>query len=311
MERRLLIVPGVVLVALAAAMWGTDALFRKPLAESTSAATIVFGEHVILVLVTLPLLVPAMRALFGAGIRYVLAGVAVGAGASAIATILFTQAFVKGDPITPVVLQKVQPLIAIAAARVILGEEPRRRFAWFVIPALLGVWLIAFPQPFEVHAQGIEPIALALGAAVLWGLGTVFGRYLARRMRFDHIVTVRFSFGLVASAIALPILGAAAFASAHDTLWIAYLALVTGLLALSLYYIGLRRTPAMVASLAELAYPVTAIVVGYVAFDATLRWTQWLGVILTVGVVSLLPARRRTPLVQAPAVEPQLAAASA
>jgi drug/metabolite transporter (DMT)-like permease len=311
MTRRLLAIPGVMLVALAAAMWGTDALFRKPLAESTSAATIVFGEHVILVLVTLPLLVPAMRALFGAGIRYVLAGIAVGAGASAVATILFTQAFVKGDPITPVVLQKVQPLIAIAAARLILGEEPRRRFAWFVIPALLGVWLIAFPQPFDVHTQGVEPMALALGAAVLWGLGTVFGRYLARRLRFDHIVTVRFSFGLVASAIALPILGAPAFASAHDTLWIAYLALVTGLLALSLYYIGLQRTPAMVASIAELAYPVTAIVVGYVAFDATLRWTQWLGVAVTVGVVSLLPARRRTPLVRTPAVEPQLAPASA
>jgi DME family drug/metabolite transporter len=311
MTRRLAIVPGVVLIALAAAMWGTDALFRKPLAESTSAATIVFGEHVILVLITLPLLVPAMRALFSAGTRYVLAGIAVGAGASAVATILFTQAFVKGDPITPVVLQKVQPLIAIAAARVILGEEPRRRFAWFVIPALLGVWLIAFPHPFDVQAQGVEPILLALGAAVLWGLGTVFGRYLARRMRFDHIVTVRFSFGFVASAIALPILGAPAFASAHDTLWIAYLAIVTGLLALSLYYLGLQRTPAMVASIAELAYPVTAIVVGYVAFDATLRWTQWLGVILTVGVVSLLPAPRRSPLVKTPPVEPQLAAASA
>jgi drug/metabolite transporter, DME family len=311
MTRRLAFVPGVVLIAAAAAMWGTDALFRKPLAESTSAATIVFGEHVILVLITLPLIVPAMRALFSAGTRYVLAGIAVGAGASAVATILFTQAFVHGDPITPVVLQKVQPLIAIAAARVLLGEQPRRRFAWFVVPALLGVWLIAFPQPFEVHANGLEPIALALAAAVLWGLGTVFGRYLARRLRFDHVVTVRFSFGLVASAIALPILGAPAFASAHDTLWIAYLALVTGLLALSLYYIGLQRTPAMVASIAELAYPVTAIIVGYLAFDATLRWTQWLGVILTVGVVSLLPAPRRSPLVKTPAVEPQLAPASA
>jgi len=311
MVRRLAIVPGVVLVATAAAMWGTDALFRKPLAQSTSAATIVFGEHVILVLITLPLIVPAMRALFAAGTRYVLAGIAVGAGASAVATILFTQAFVHGDPITPVVLQKVQPLIAIAAARVILGEEPRRRFAWFVIPALLGVWLLAFPHPFEIHASGLEPIALALGAAVLWGLGTVFGRYLSRRLAFEHVVTVRFSFGLVASAIALPILGAPAFASAHDTLWIAYLAIVTGLLALSLYYIGLQRTPAMLASIAELAYPVTAVIVGYVAFGATLVWTQWLGVILTVGVVSLLPAPRRSPLVKAPAVEPQLAPASA
>ena len=311
MARRLSAIPGVVLIAAAAAMWGTDALFRKPLAESTSAGTIVFGEHVILVLVTLPLIVPAMRALFAAGTRYVLAGIAIGAGASAIATILFTQAFVKGDPITPVVLQKVQPLIVIAAARVMLGEQPRRGFVWFVFPALLGVWLIAFPQPFEVHASGLEPIALALGAAVLWGLGTVFGRYLSRRLPFEHVVTVRFSFGLVASAIMLPILGAPAFASAHDTLWIAYLALVTGAAALSLYYIGLQRTPAMLASIAELAYPVTAVIVGYVAFDATLRWTQWLGVIVTVGVVSLLPAPRRKPLVKVPAGEPQLAPASA
>jgi drug/metabolite transporter, DME family len=311
MTRRLAAVPGVVLIAAAAAMWGTDALFRKPLAESTSAGTIVFGEHVILVLITLPLIVPAMRALFAAGTSYVLAGIAIGAGASAVATILFTQAFVRGDPITPVVLQKVQPLIVIAAARVMLGEQPRRGFVWFVIPALLGVWLIAFPQPFDVHASGLEPIALALGAAVLWGLGTVFGRYLSRRLPFEHVVTVRFSFGLIASAIMLPILGAPAFASAHDTLWIAYLALVTGAAALSLYYIGLQRTPAMLASIAELAYPVTAVIVGYVAFDATLRWTQWLGVIVTVGVVSLLPAPRRKPLVKVPAGEPQLAPASA
>jgi drug/metabolite transporter (DMT)-like permease len=311
MTRRLAAVPGVVLIAAAAAMWGTDALFRRPLAESTSAGTIVFGEHVVLVLLTLPLIVPAMRALFAAGTRYVLAGIAIGAGASAVATILFTQAFVRGDPITPVVLQKVQPLIVIAAARVMLGEQPRRGFVWFVIPALLGVWLIAFPQPFDVHASGLEPIALALGAAVLWGLGTVFGRYLSRRLPFEHVVTVRFSFGLVASAIMLPILGAPAFASAHDTLWIAYLALVTGAAALSLYYIGLQRTPAMLASIAELAYPVTAVIVGYIAFDATLRWTQWLGVIVTVGVVSLLPAPRRKPLVKVPAGEPQLAPASA
>jgi putative spermidine/putrescine transport system permease protein len=48
--------PGVVLVSIAAAMWGLDGLIRKPLADSTSAYTIVFGEHVALVLVTLPLI---------------------------------------------------------------------------------------------------------------------------------------------------------------------------------------------------------------------------------------------------------------
>src|SRR6476646_4338708 len=109
-------IPGVVLVSIAAAMWGLDGLIRKPLSESTSATTIVFGEHVVLVLLTLPLLVPALRMLWQAGPRYVAAGIAVGAGASAIATILFTKALFHGDFITVVVLQKAQPLIAVAGA---------------------------------------------------------------------------------------------------------------------------------------------------------------------------------------------------
>jgi drug/metabolite transporter, DME family len=303
--RRLAVVPGVALVSLAAAMWGTDALFRRPLAQSTTPATIVFGEHVVLVLVTLPFVVPSLLALWRAGTRYVLAGIAVGAGASAVATILFTQAFVHGNPITPVVLQKVQPLVAVAGAWLVLGEEPRRRFAWFLLPALAGVWLIALPHPFDVSANGLLPIAEALGAALLWGLGTVFGRYLGRKLRFEQVTTVRFSFGLVASAVALPLVSAPAFSSVHDSAWIAVLALVTGAAALGLYYYGLQRTPATLAALGELAFPVTASLVGYLAFGATLRWTQWIGVAVTVAVVSLLPVRRGE-IVRVPARDARL-----
>ena len=292
MTNRFPVIPGVALVSLAAAMWGTDALFRRPLTQSTQAGTIVFGEHVVLVLVTLPFLLPSLAALRRAGLRYLAAAVAVGAGASATATILFTQAFVHGNPITPVVLQKVQPLVAVTAAWIVLGEQPRRRFAWFLLPALAGVWLIAFPHPFQVSASGLTPILEALGAAVLWGLGTVFGRYLGRSLAFEQVTTVRFAFGLVASAIALPLVGAPVYAGAHNSGWIAVLALVTGAAALALYYYGLRRTPAMLASLGELAFPLTASLVGYLAFGATLRWTQWLGVLVTITVVSLLPLRR-------------------
>ena len=167
------------------------------------------------------------------------------------------------------------------------------------------------PYPLDVHARGLQPIFLALGAACLWGLGTVFGRYLLRRISFEQIVTLRFAFGLVASAVALPILGASAYAGAHDTLWIAYLALVTGCRGADPLLLRPARTPALLASLAELAYPVTAVIVGYVAFDAHLRWTQWLGVIITVAVVSLLPAPRRTSLVTVPAADGRLATASA
>ena len=306
MLRRLHLLPGVVLVSLAAAMWGLDGLIRKPLSDSTSAYTIVFGEHVVLVALTLPLLVAAFTALWRAGWPYVGAGIAIGAGASAIATILFTKALFHGDFITVVVLQKVQPLIAVIGAWLVLGEQPRRGFAWILLPALAGIWLIALPHPLEPHAHGLTPIVETLAAAALWGMGTVFGRYLGRRLAFEHVSTVRFGFGLIASACALPIVGAAAFSNAHDSFWIAVLALVTGFLALNLYYYGLRRTPALLAAIGELAFPVTAALVGIYVFDSSLRWTQWVGVAVTVGVISLLPVRRRQ-LVRVPPREPALA----
>ena len=299
--------PGVVLVSLAAAMWGLDGLIRKPLSDSTSASTIVFGEHVVLVALTLPLLVAALTALWRAGPAYIAAGIAIGAGASAIATILFTKALFHGDFITVFVLQKVQPLIVVVGAWFVLGEQPRPRFAWFLLPALAGIWLIAIPHPLEPHAHGLIPIAETLTAAVLWGMGTVFGRFLGRRLAFEHVTTVRFAFGLLASACALPIVGAKAFAGGHDSLWIAVLALVTGLFALGLYYYGLRRTPALLAALGELAFPVTASLIGIYVFGSSLRWTQWLGVGVTVGVISLLPMRRRDLVRVPPRAEPGLA----
>jgi hypothetical protein len=59
MSARLAAVPGVVLIAVAAAMWDTDPIIRKTMSLGTSATTIVFGEHVILAALTLPLRLPA------------------------------------------------------------------------------------------------------------------------------------------------------------------------------------------------------------------------------------------------------------
>jgi drug/metabolite transporter (DMT)-like permease len=292
------------LVAVAAALWGLDAWIRKPLAATTPVATIVFGEHLVLVLLTLPFLAGALVSVIRLGPRYILAAVVIGAGSSAIATILFTQAFVDGDPVTPVVLQKIQPVFAVVGAMVILGERPRPRFALYLVPALAGVWLMGVPHPFDPSAHGLRPTLFALAAAALWALGTVLGRYLTREMRFEHVATLRFAFGLPASAIALLILGAPAFASGHDSFWIAVLAIVTGLVALFIYYYGLQRTPAVAAAVAELAFPVSAILVGYFKFGHTLTGWQWVGVAVTTLVVALLPMRPRdtveVPTVPAP-----------
>jgi drug/metabolite transporter (DMT)-like permease len=285
-----------------------DALIRRPLAHSTEPATIVFGEHVVLVALLLPVIFAALPALWRSGPRFVAAGVVVGAGSSALATILFTQAFVEGDPVTPVVLQKVQPLIAVSLAAALLGERPRPRFGLFLVGGLTGTWLMAFPSPFDVSLHGMAPVLYALAAAALWALGTVLGRYLALELPFEHVTAVRVAFGLPAALAAALVLGAPLTASVHDELFIALLALVTGLVALLLYYYGLQRTTASVASIAELAFPVVAIAIGYFAFDTTLTGSQLAGVALTSLIVLGLP--RRAPVLVAEPPHPVPAYAS-
>lgn len=282
--------PGLFMVALAAALWGTDALFRRQLALDLPSVLVVFAEHLILVAATLPWLLGAMPRIRHFGGREWLAVVFVGAGASATATALFTAAFSYGNPTTPLLLQKLQPLVAVIGARLILGERLLPRYWAYFAAALAGAYLVSFPDPTRVSVAALAPAALAVGAAALWALGTVLGRFLSDRVAFHHLTALRFAIGLPASALMVWLFGQ----DPRTALTVGYLpsllvlALVPGLIALLLYYRGLQRTPAAAATLAELTFPLTAIVVNYLAFGALLTPSQLLGVVLLAGTVLLM-----------------------
>src|SRR5437899_228954 len=103
---------------LASASWVASTMSSTASADRPRlpAATVVFWEHLLIVVVLLPFVPAAVRAFRAASGRERLALVLIGAGASAVATALFTQAFRYGDPVTPLVLQKLQPVIAVVAA---------------------------------------------------------------------------------------------------------------------------------------------------------------------------------------------------
>ena len=276
------------LVTLAAVLWGMDALIRRPLALDLEATTLVFAEHLILVAVLAHRMPGALRRAVAAGPRVLLALVLVGAGASALATVLFTQAFAQGDPVTPVVLQKLQPLVAVLGGALLLGERPTRGFGLCLAVALVGAWLLSFPRPLDVAAGEATAAALAVGAAVLWGSGTVLGRWVSRDLAAQDVTAMRFLFGLPAAGILVALLGAPALPGGGDWLAVALLALVTGLFAMRLYYAGLQHTPASMATVLELAFPLTAALVGVLAFDTRLTAGQWAGAaILVAGVLAL------------------------
>jgi drug/metabolite transporter (DMT)-like permease len=276
------------LVAVAASLWGFSGLLREPLSKEMPTLSLVLAEHVVLVVLVLPWLVPAVRALAASSRRTQVGILVIGAGSSALATVMFTAAFRLGDPVTPQVLQKLQPVFALLLAAVVLGERVTRRFPWFAVPAVLGAWLLAFPDPFGVAVQGMAAAALAVGAASLWAAGTVLGRMVSVELSFVHVTTLRFTVGLVALTAFAMGSGTPISVPVELVPRLVLLALVPGLLALVLYYVALRRTPASRATLAELAFPVTAAAVGVTLLDGELEGSQWVGfVVVLVSVVSL------------------------
>lgn len=288
------------LIAVAACLWGFSALLREPLAKQLPALTVVLAEHVVLVLLVSPWLVSAVRAVASSSLRTQLGVLVIGAGSSALATVMFTAAFRVGDPVTPQVLQKLQPVLAIMLAAVVLGERITPRFPLFAVPALVGAWLLTFPDPLAVSVQSLLGAALAVGAALLWAAGTVLGRLVSAELSFLHVTTLRFTVGLVTLAVLAVVTGASVEVPLQLVPRLVVLAAVPGLLALVLYYLALRRTPALRATLAELAFPLTAAVVGVALMGAFLDGTQWLGFgTVLASVVSLAVHEHRS---QRPAV---------
>lgn len=303
---------GFLLVAAGAALWGTDGLFRRALAFEMPAPKVVFWEHLILVALTVPLLLRFLRSRHKLSANDLIALLFVGAGASAVATILFTQAFTYGDPTTPLLIQKTQPVIAVLGAYLLLGERLLPRYGWYFLFAVGGAYLISFPDPTSVSVSQLAPALLALGAAALWGMGTVLGRHLTKTIPTNELTALRFAIGLPTAFLILLLRNEASTAlqvTGSEFWGLIVLALVPGLAALLIYYRGLSTTPASSATLAELAFPLTAILIGWSAFDTVPTSTQWVGIVVlsaTIVVMSRAASLGREALgvkEAAPAVE--------
>ncbi len=292
-------VPGVVLVALAAALWGSDAILRRFLTVGdVPPSVLVFLEHVILVVLTIPFLRkvgPVLRKLdAGDWVSVVL----IGGGASILATTLFTKAFSYGDFIAPALLQKLQPVVAVLLAAVVLGERLMKRYWFFFAGGVLGAFLIAFPDPSAISVTQENAAFLGVSAAVLWGMGTVLGRKLTPKIPFAQLTALRFAVGLPIGALVVGFqgnFGAVGVLSGEQWWAILWLAMIPGGVGLLTYYRGLGRTSASAATLAELAFPLTALIYGWVFLGQTLNWVQMIGVVVLIGVIvamGLAQARR-------------------
>jgi drug/metabolite transporter (DMT)-like permease len=271
------------LVAFAAFLWAIDAPFRKYLTGELSSTTIVFMEHVLIGAIVLFTLWPYVHEFKKLDWRNWLAVAFIGIGGSAGATMLFTQSFHYVNPSVAILLQKVQPLFAIGLAAAVLHEKLTKRFWLWAFIAMLGAYLVSFPEliPHGVSlVGGTLGVVLALGAAFLWGGSTVFGRYLLKELSFQATTALRFLSALAFLLVlegATGRLGEAATASGKDWFYVVVTAVIAGFVSLIIYYRGLAYTSASTATLAELTFPLAAVVINWVFLDAALSLVQVLG----------------------------------
>lgn len=288
-------------IAFGAALWGLDGVFIVSLLHHFTSTQIVFLEHLLLALFAVPVLLVNRHELRRLNIGDWLSVLFVAWGGSAIASIFFTKAFQYGDTNVVLILQKLQPLFAVLLAAWILKERLRKGYWGLFIVAVLGAYLLTFGFRLPVSHAGVESLmagGFAIAAAVLWGGSTVMGKRVVEKVSFTTMTALRF-------AVALPLL-AVIVASQHPntasmlqafgvgTVWfnLLYQTIVPSLFSLLIYYRGLGKVRASQATLAELAFPATGLLVNWLFLHQTFSVGQWIGFVivwLAIAQLSRMP----------------------
>lgn len=192
-----------------------------------------------------------------------------------------------------VLLQKFQPLFAISLATIILKEKITKRFIILSIIAVIGGYLVTF---------GLNPIKLwnnnnmvaafyAILAALCWGSSTVLGKYILKNLSFSLVTALRLLlttiFGII---IIISIKINLLYSTISSQQWQAIFLIVftTGTLALFIYYYGLKNIPASHATIFELFWPLSAVLIDWIINENTLSVMQLTGAIMLLGSMTIL-----------------------
>jgi drug/metabolite transporter (DMT)-like permease len=274
-------------------MWGLETYWRIPLGKKLDADILVFHEHWMGLTLTLPFLVVGAGALRTVSRKAIVSMVGSGVLGSALGTVCFTQALALLNSSLANLLLNVQPVVSVLVSWVWLRERPRARFyPWAAAALACGVAMAWSPGALE------SPHRLALGlvfiaaTALCWGASTTFGRAAMMEIDFKTGTALRYLIGTVATFV---------LAAAHGGLgarlqWtvlmtpstlreMAGLLVVAAITPTFLYFAGLARTRASVATFAEMAQTFASLVITWGVLGDALRPHQVVaGVVLLVAV---------------------------
>ena len=291
------------LVALGAALWGTESAWRIPLNELFDAEVIVFWEHVLILVLFLPLLVMRRGEIAKIDARTWGWLIFSGFAGSAVGTVFFTLALKTGNPTVVNVILNIQPVFSTAGACLFFGDRLARRFfLWAGLAVGAGIFLsvehpvligVSFAQAGLNRGTGY-----ALICALFWGLSTVAGRGVMLGMSLPLAASLRIVVGLVCMTSIVLANGkwhAASLwpAAAQARPWVAggallLLATISGAIPLLIYFEGLRLTQASTAGYFEMMQTLAAVAITWGFFHAALFPHQIIAALVLIGAATMV-----------------------
>ena len=280
---------GTILVCFAASLWGFDAIVLTPRLFHLKVPFVVFmvhclpflvmsifiGKREIKNIVALPkndIIFYFLVALFGGCV-----------GTLSIVKSLFLVNFQHLTVVT--LLQKAQPIFALILARIVLKEKLGKNFLNWVLFALIGGYIMTFefslPRIAEVSSGNIiKACMFAMLAAFSFGSATVFGKRILSHSSFVTALYTRYFFTTMITfciVIANNQLGWIYKVTPFEWMIFVIIGITSGSGAILLYYRGLRYIDASVATICELAFPISSVIFDYIFNRNLLSPVQFLG----------------------------------
>jgi drug/metabolite transporter (DMT)-like permease len=208
------------------------------------------------------------------------------------------------NPSLVILLQKLQPIIAISLASVVLKETIKKEFMVWAIVCLIGSVLISSPDIFPnlknfdfklvLAENSLKGYFYTLIAVVSWGASTVFGKKLVSSgLDEKAVMGGRFLFGLIFMSLYLFSNPHLAKFDLNIVTWgkILGMVLMAGLFGMYFYYRGLSLISAKLCALLEMFFPLAAVAINWVFLGRALDLVQIVGGALLVLGSTLIQLR--------------------
>ena len=295
-------------VIIAASLWGIDGIILRPSLYSLPVPFVVFIGCSIITVALTPILIKNFSSIRALSRRDLIVFLAVALLGEAIGTMAITKAlfYVNYINLSVVILiQKLQPVFALLLASILLKEKLSKVFFIWGGLAIAGAYLMTFGYSLPNLSTGDKTAVaslFALIAASSFGASTVLSKAALKNVSFEVGTYLRFA---IAAVIMLFISAFSGnlneFGNVTGSQWGVFIlvALLTGGPAIFLYYYGLKKISASVATICELAFPLTAVILEYFIRDNILNPVQWLGAfilfvsIIRVGAIQINPNDRQ------------------